>query len=1021
MAAWQRMACWLGVWLVFAALLQAGVPPRFPAGLSGFQSYGKREGLTNLSTTALAQDPDGFLWAGTDHGLFRLEGGHFHGFETGNGLPSTMVRGLSAGVHKGLWVTTIQGLVFWDGYAFHPPSALGLKGMDLVEGVHLNQGGALLQDPVTRKAHLSLGGETFQPLEGLPGQTCTAGTCDPGQDRLALAFGRDLWLREHGAWRHRDLSASFSSDLMALWIDPQGGLVLRSHDALGRLATLEGPLQRLALDTNLSVGDYPGLGLDGEGRIWTNTAEGVLWLKDDRSGFKGAAEGLPQGGAYVLRVDQQGILWIGGEGVHRLLGEGRWTGYTPRQGLPAALVWSLSCSRPGRTWVGTEGGLAVATKGAWKVFPATRAWQIYSLEEDGDGNLWVGHTPTKDQPGILSVLPAGKEALLPVPLNLTPAPTRVRSIHCEGGTVWLGTSQGGLLKAERRGATLTSLSQVTIGSWPTAKIINIVKGDGSGGLWVGATEGLAHWDGQAWAILGQGSGAAFVQISTLAALPGQAAWAVTLDPATLFRVRRRDKQLVLEQTFAAPHPLVSQPILALALRPDGALWAATSTGLLRWDGNRILRYGKEAGLPGEDCSQNAMAFDPDGDLWAGLSVGLIHGQLGGALADQAPPAIVILSARRGDERSILEAPSPREVRWKDRALSFSYCPRGSQQGEDVTYQVRLKGLEEAWRSTPIPEARYPSLPPGQYVFEVRSVTWAGEPGPSQTLAVRVLPPWWLSPPALVGLFLFMVAGGVLTVRWRTTLLRQRNAHLEGLVHERTRALSEANLALEEASLVDPLTTLRNRRFLEFSVPADALRAQRSYLEAHKAGDDPRAEKEAMLFFLMDLDHFKSVNDRYGHPAGDAVLVQFSEVLKAVTRASDSLIRWGGEEFLLVSKRARPQDAIPIAETLLAAARAKVYLLPSGESIQISCSFGLVAFPLHPGHPELGTWAQAIDLADQCLYAAKRSGRDRWVAAFIQPEAPAAPFEGKAGWQVGWAVAQGLMTAESSGGEVVWNG
>ena len=116
------MTSWVGLGLACAALLQAGAAPRLPAGLSGFQSYGTREGLSNVSATALAQDPEGFLWAGTDHGLFRLEGGHFRAFDLGDGLPSTMVTGLGAGVRRGLWVLTNQGLVFWNGHAFQAPS-----------------------------------------------------------------------------------------------------------------------------------------------------------------------------------------------------------------------------------------------------------------------------------------------------------------------------------------------------------------------------------------------------------------------------------------------------------------------------------------------------------------------------------------------------------------------------------------------------------------------------------------------------------------------------------------------------------------------------------------------------------------------------------------------------------------------------------------------------------------------------------------------------------------------------------
>ena len=1021
MKAWRWLTACLGLWLALGLPLSTATPGGDPPGLMGFQSYGKREGLTNLSATALVQDAQGLLWVGTDNGVFRLEGGRFRSIPAVGGLPSTQIVNMAPGVSRGIWINTRQGLVFWNGRSFQPPSALGLQGLDRSQGFPLNQGGAILEDPRTGARFLSLDGEPFQALDGLPtGGTLTAGTSAAARDLLVLALGRELWVRRRGTWSHRELTKALPSAIKALWIDAQDRIILRSDQCLGRLATPDAALEYLPAP-GLTPTETPGLGMDGGGRIWTNTAEGLVWVKGDRSGFIGERAGLPQGGAFVLAVDGQGMLWIGGEGVHQLQGEGRWTGYTRREGLPAELVWSVAHTRDGRTLVGTAGGLAVSGAAGWETLPGTRTNQFFALTQDEAGNLWAGHTPSRERPTVLSVLPAGSRRLIPVPLPVQPAPTRVRCLHFDGATLWIGTNTGGLLKATRTGIALGHLEQVAIGPWPQENAIYQVTADGAGGLWIASRRGAAHWDGHAWATLDKASGLPNNMVLTLAALPGTRAWVSTLAPISLCRIRRSGDHLEVEQKLQAPHPLVRQPVLSLAVRPDGTLWAATSTGLLRWDGQRIARFGKETGFPGEDCSQNALVFDAEGNPWVGLSVGLVHGDLKGFQDTQTPPATVLLEALRGDGRSLLDPSMPRDVPWGIRTMTFSYCPQGASVPDGVTYQVRLPGLEEAWRDTALPEARYPGLTPGHYRFEVRTLTWTGEPGPAQTLAFMVLPPWWLHPASLACILCGLIAGGVLTVRWRTAILRQRNLQLEALVAERTRALSEANLALEEASLIDPLTTLRNRRFLQLSVQGDALRAQRIYREFRASGRDPGAEKEAMLFFLFDLDHFKEVNDHWGHAGGDAVLVQFSERLKAVTRASDTLVRWGGEEFLLVSKRARPQDGPAIAETILAAARAKPYVLPGGKLLPVTCSFGLVAFPMHVEQPDLGHWQQAIDLADQCLYAAKRSGRDRWVAAFVKPDAPREPFESGAAWNVAWAVDQGLMTVQSSGAEVIWKG
>ena len=1022
MTAWKWKTLWFILVLSLGHGLQAAPALVLPPGLAGFSSFGVREGLSNVSATALAQDPEGFLWVGTEHGLFRLEGDRFRRFDTGDGLPSSRIEfgGLGSGVNRGLWVNTGKGLVFWNGRRFLRPSDLGLTGLDARSGVVLNQGGAILSDFPRKLRYLSLDGEPFQPITGLPwGKGLTAATWAPAQDLLVLALRTELWVREKGAWRHRELGPLVAEAIGALLIDGQGRILLRSNEILARLATLDGPLERLVTPARLSTVNTVGLGLDGQGRLWTNTAEGLVWLQEGLSGFIGEAQGLPQGGADILRVDRQGTLWIGGEGVHQLLGQGLWTGYTRHQGLPADVVWSVARTRDGRVWAGTAGGLAVGDGKGWRVLPGTRSNQILALEEDEDGNLWAGHTVSKERPKALSVCAAGGRVLRPVALPVRPLPTRVASLYAQGRTLWVGTSAG-LYQAQRQGATLSQVAPVVIGPWPRETGINRVVPDQAGGLWVGGSDGVAHWNGRSWATLARASGLPDDNVLAIAALPGGACWISFLEAMALCRIHREGDKLVLDQSLQPPHPLLKQPLLSLAARPDGALWLGTSSGLLRWDGRHIERFGKDTGFPGDDCCQNALTFDPNGDPWVGVSVGLVHGAVSRLPAATGPPAALILEARRADGKSLMDSAASRQVPWKARTLTFSYSPRGSEVPDGLTYQVRLAGLEDAWRTTSLPEARYPGLAPGSYRFEVRMADWTGAVGGSQTLDFTVMAPWWLASWSWGLAALLLTGAGVGSFRWRTAVLRQRNLKLEDLVQERTRALQEANVALEEASLVDPLTGLRNRRYLEFSVTEDASRARRIYTQFNQAGKDPQVEKESMAFFLLDVDHFKQVNDTWGHAAGDAVLVQLADVLRAVTRASDTLMRWGGEEFLVVTKRIRKADAPRIAQTLLEAIRATPFRLPNDQVIQVTCSMGLIPFPLHPDHPDLGSWHLAIEMADQCLYAAKHSGRNRWVGAFIEPGSDPEPFTRMDAWDVQWAVEHGLMTVKTSEPGLRWS-
>jgi diguanylate cyclase (GGDEF)-like protein len=992
------------------------VPPlKAPPGIQTFRTFGVNEGLTNLSSVALAQDHEGFLWLGTEDGLFRLEGDRFRRFDEEDGLPTSRIadKGLSPGMTHGLWVQTGRGIVFWDGHRFLRPSALGTPGFDDKSGVCLAQGGMILSNRDGKTRYLSLDGEAFQALDGLPwGNGLTAGTFDAPRDRLLLALSQELWVRQKGAWKHRDLSRELGQDVQALWVDGSGQIWLRTAERLARLASFEAPLEPIALPFRLSVVNSASLGMDALGRLWTNTAQGLVVLEKDHAELIGEREGLPQGGAVVLCVDFQGTIWIAGYGVHKLLGEGLWTGYTRLQGLPTDVVWTVTRTGDGLVWAGSAAGLAVGDSQGWKVLPRTRANQFMALAEDADGNLWTGHQPSAERPTGLSVRVKGTLELRPVSVPGLPPRSQVSAILIEGNTLWLGTSMVGLLKATRQGIKLAT-EAITIGKWPREDSINRVTGDGRGGLWVGGMHGLAHWDGRAWRTLDKDSGLLDSNVLMVSSLPNGEAWVSYTETKGLTRVQLQGGAPVVAKNLLPPHPLARNPIVSMESRADGALWVGTSRGLLRWDGQKIERFGRHSGFPGEDCAQYGLWFDPNGDIWVGLSVGLVRGRVGLAAGSQVPPPTSFFLATRGDGRSLLAETGALRVPWASRTLTFQYGPKGSRGTEDLNYQVRLVGLEDAWRNTSLPEARYPGLASGSYRFEVRTVNSVDATGEVRSLDFRILPPWWLRTWFLVASGLALAFLGYRAFQWRTEILRRRNVQLEALVKARTQELETANHALREASLIDPLTGLHNRRFLTMTMPEEEVRLHRAFRTYLLRGESPLNRNEDLIIFLGDLDHFKQVNDTYGHAAGDLVLQETAKVLRTISRTSDTLVRWGGEEFLLVAKRSDREKATLIAEKLCQAMRYHRFVLPDGRELHCTISVGFAAFPILDQNPEAFTWEDTLQVADQCLYAAKHAGRDGWVGVHTPGPVDAAALAPRFRVDLEGLVREGIIQARSS--------
>lgn len=208
--------------------------------------------------------------------------------------------------------------------------------------------------------------------------------------------------------------------------------------------------------------------------------------------------------------------------------------------------------------------------------------------------------------------------------------------------------------------------------------------------------------------------------------------------------------------------------------------------------------------------------------------------------------------------------------------------------------------------------------------------------------------WWLL--ATV----FALASAIVFMLYRK--VRQTNAQLE-----------EKNQELKQQSARDPLTGLYNRRhFQEY---------MRGYQDTERrgAGLNPQGDDMVSALFLLDVDHFKHINDTWGHGAGDAVLREIATGLREILRETDMIVRWGGEEFLAFLPAVPRSGLDEVALRLLSGIPART-IDYQGTQLSVNVSIGFAPFPLARGAAL--SWERAVNIVDMALYLAKGHGRNR---------------------------------------------
>lgn len=980
--------------------------PWAPFDVPWFDRLSVSDGLPNSTVTSVAQDQRDLMWIGTMGGLVRYDGYRMQVFGDTPGaspnLPDAYVRSL---------------LALPDGSVL----------------IGTNSGGLTRFEPTDNRFHtypIGKNGTSDRKIYALSrdGDTGVWIATDHGLDHLDLRTNRIVSVATGTEPSPRSFSA-LQDGAGDVWLGSNNGLFVRYA---GSNTFVRPTHPKGNVDTILNDGIWT-IYEDREGRLWVgSTQSGAVYR--DRDGKWHEVNGYS---GYQLSQERRSTvrdaleigpdtIWLATDGSGVLIyspSSGNLQQLVHDTGLPSSLpgdsIRALTQDRAGNVWVASDLGVAhtqPSARSAFALLPSAtqndhqlastdvrgifidsraRIWlglnagridmidlqlgrirhfqlggtqihrDVQAFAEMPDGSLWVGTQglarisldtfaiqdsiiPALDQTPVLHLQADGQQLLIATYDGVYRYDTQtqalshfdhstndpsslgsdtVRRIERIGNTVWYLTAHGiSIANSTAQSDHFTNLLNRAgdPGSLPN-NLVSSVTTDAQGRLWVGTYGGLGM-----------------------------------LEP-------RGDSQPYRFDTIGAGQGLSNTNINAVQSDGQSNLWVSLPNGIAEVDAKShdVHNLSSRDGLRISSYIYASSARTSTGEL--------LFGGLGGLTVVrptwQSPqyaqaPLAVTYAALNGEPLPFGQLPRTNDVlklKPHNRSLRVNFALLDYQLPTDTNYSYRMEGFDDDWVDVPrgsLPTAIYSNLPHGEYVLHLRATTQGLQPRVvDTTLRVAAEPRWYETLAARIGAIVLALAVLLGVVQLRTLYLRRQAAHLQRQVDMRTQDLVSANERLNVLASTDELTGAFNRRrLLEM---AEGIRRM--------------AEDGSACVALLDLDYFKQVNDTYGHLAGDQVIRVACKTILQHCREGDVVGRYGGEELLVCLPNSTLEHGMGVAERIREALAANT-IIHDDHAIPVTASIGVAA--LRDGE----TLSQWLRRADDALYEAKRSGRNRCVAA-----------------------------------------
>jgi diguanylate cyclase (GGDEF)-like protein len=999
--------------------------------IDGFMWFGTQEGLNRYdgyqfkvfshsprNSNSLSSDwiyaineaDDGQLWLGTMEGvnIYNKSTQTFthlkHDPTLSTSLSQNNVRVLFRDSSNIMWVGTHDGLNRYNSNTgeftrFYSDASKNKQGLDKISAIIEDQLGFIW---------VSTDGNGLYKLDPNSGEIILTSKKEKEKEKEKIGF------------LSPNIRSLFLDSMQRLWIGSAG-------DGLSVISLSHSPSEN-DVDLNWLPEKFAGLVIsniyeDNVGAIWIGTEVGLYRYDSHTKTFQTITHeadnvySLSTNQITHLYQDNGGVFWVG-----TFNGLNKWNTATAKfdhlrvnSDLPGSLsnnfIHSFYDDGNGHVWIATFKGLNLlnTASGEVKIFlhdsrdiNSLRSNKVMSLFTSNPDELWIGY---RDKGLSLLNRKTGEFTHY---VNNPNDPSSlgangVTSIkQAKNGKLWVGVFGGGvnLFDPSTDKFTRYTHQAYDLQSLSSNKVLSIFESS-DGLLWLGT----AHAGINIFNPITSTSIRIVHQPEILSSLGSNVIWAIQEDSQKNIWVGTQgaglnklsaENRLKGEYRFekiTREEGLPSNAVYGIIEDSAGFLWVSTNRGLTKYnpETKQLVNYDSSHGLQGNEFNSGAYYKSQDGKLFFGGTNGVTAFYPEDISASSFVPPVVLTQFQKLNEvmsiDSVISRSNNIQISYMDYLIAFEFAVLDYASPNNYRYQYRLEGFDQEWIDAgDVRKATYTNLPSGDFVFEVKAfyngVLW-NEQG--TTVALTVFPAPWYSWWAYLIYSLLLLGILYQIYRFYVNKFEEESNYskkLEVEVESRTAELTNANELLLNASITDQLTGLNNRRYLNSIVKQRCSSVLREFEALGNPKSGPR------LFFLMfDLDGFKPINDNYGHDSGDKVIVQVGNVLKSVCRTSDTVIRWGGDEFLVMGRVDDMREVEVLAERLRSDISANGFDIDIKDKIYLSCSIGYSLYPFSHHYPNILSWEQVQLLADNALYKSKQAGRNKWTGILQTAQKP----------------------------------